>query len=191
MVGHAPTLEGSVRQLIGGTPKVLYDFTEITRKVDFLSTVSCEKDRKSHNWKIVTPLPLIKNFNIEFDSNLKKKIAAGNLNNIHCRSNPNLNQLTPAKVRQYPPQDMLKSSLPLLLHSRSSPNIVNPNVVDVNRNRVQPQVVDFSMNFKTQNFGQNVYNSHMEFYRLQQQQHQQLQQSQSSLVDTYPNGYYY
>ncbi len=160
MVGHAPTLEGSVRQLIGGTPKSLYEFSEITRKVDFLSTVSCEKDKNTNKWKIVTPLPLIKNFNIEFDPNLKKKIQS-NLNDpYHTRSNPNLNQLNNSTNRRQAEnlsnnnnnsnRNINQSNIQLL-HSRSSPNIVNPSPNISNRQSIRIHQADFNMSYKTQN----------------------------------------
>ncbi len=164
MVGHAPTLEGSIRQLVGGTPKSLYDFSEITRKVDFLSTVSCERDINTNKWKVVTPLPLIKNFNIEFDPNLKKKLQT-NLNDpYHTRSNPNLNQLNNNFSRRQAEnvssnnRNANQSNIPLL-HSRSSPNIVNQNQSSSKRQSIRIHQTDFSMNYKTQNYSSNNTNA--------------------------------
>ncbi len=160
MVGHAPTLEGSVRQLIGGTPKSLYEFSEITRKVDFLSTVSCEKDINTNKWKIVTPLPLIKNFNIEFDPAIKKKMQSNLSDPYHTRSNPNLNQLNNSTNRRQADnssnssRNVNQSNVPLL-HSRSSPNIVNPNMNTPNRQSIRIHQTDYSMGYKTQNYSSN------------------------------------
>lgn len=55
MVGHAPTLEGCTRQLVGNRPRNLEEFTSITRQVSFLSMAQCEKDGHSGQWKLIRP----------------------------------------------------------------------------------------------------------------------------------------
>jgi hypothetical protein len=43
LVGHAPSIEGCTRQLLGNSPRP-YEFIRITRNTPFLSTVICERD---------------------------------------------------------------------------------------------------------------------------------------------------
>lgn len=55
-VGHAPTIEGCTRQLIGGKPRSTEDFIRINRKVPFLSIAQCERNNSTGNWSLVQPL---------------------------------------------------------------------------------------------------------------------------------------
>ena len=60
-VGHAPTIEGCSRQLVGQKPRSTEDFVRINMKVPFLSILTCEKNASTGNWSLVpTPIPTMK-----------------------------------------------------------------------------------------------------------------------------------
>lgn len=65
-VGHAPTIEGCTRQLIGGKPRSTEDFIRINRKVPFLSIAQCEKNSITGNWSLVqTAIPPMRHSQLE------------------------------------------------------------------------------------------------------------------------------
>jgi ubiquitin-associated SH3 domain-containing protein len=65
-VGHAPSIEGCTRQLVGGKPRSTEDFIRINRKVPFLSIAQCEKNLNTGNWSLVQPLiPPMKHSQLE------------------------------------------------------------------------------------------------------------------------------
>lgn len=94
-VGHAPSLEGCSRQLIGEPVRNFDEFLYINRQITFLSMAQCERNSMTGKWEL-TPIRI----NSCDDSALPNEFNNTNNNNnnnylaYECQSNQvNQNQI--------------------------------------------------------------------------------------------------